>query len=368
MSLATELKYCCTLGLMTVAIMAPGQSDQTEPIHVNPEDSKAGVRVSLKPLTPVATSPEAPKLFAALRSANGIDPQLASPWHAELTYDEFDGDGDNVHSGTIEEYYVSPKKYRTITKTDEFAQTEVANGSDLYRIGNQDWPPATTLQAARTVLEPLSDLTIGGQGRGNPDQMDWKVGSVVLPCVVIRNFGTIISDNGLPKFCYERGTMILRYAHAFGWDETVYNNIVLFQKRYYARDAEVTHSGKPFLKIHLAKIEPLPQIDESLFATPADSPGPLAGLLTVPSRVLMKDYLLPNPSPHVPHFLKGVHGKVTVKFNVDKDGRVIHSSAIDGPEELRKPAEQEVQQYEFRPFFILGKAVEVQSTMVYNIQ
>jgi len=40
------------------------------------------------------------------------------PWHIVLTYDQFDEDGDNVHSGVYEEYWAAAKKYKRIYKSD----------------------------------------------------------------------------------------------------------------------------------------------------------------------------------------------------------------------------------------------------------
>jgi hypothetical protein len=289
--------------------------------------------------------------------------QPTTPWHVEFTYDEFDEDGDNAHSGTIEEFYVNPKKYRKIIKTDEFVQTEVASGTDLYRNGDQGWPAQSTLQVMREVLSPLYSATITGDS--SPDKLDWTVGKIVLPCVVLSNT-RVISANGLRKFCYEPGSSILRYTRGQGWDETVYNDVFQFDRRYLAHDVEVTHAGKPFLMIHLAKIEALPQIDESMFLPPAGSPGLLAGVLNVPSAMLMKEYLVHREFP--PHLPRGIHGKVAVTFTVNKEGRVVRAQAIDGPDELRKPVEQDVMKFEFRPFLILDKPVEVECTTFYNIQ
>jgi hypothetical protein len=59
---------------------------------------------------------------------------------------------------------------------------------------------------------------------------------------------------------------------------------------------------------------------------------------------------------------------VAVTFTVNKEGRVVRAQAIDGPDELRKPVEQDVMKFEFRPFLILDKPVEVECTTFYNIQ
>jgi hypothetical protein len=355
---------CCWLALPVSCALAQGQAGHLGDIHVDQQDSKGGVRVSLNPSgNKIVASPEAMRIMDELMTTNGFDQQPATAWHIELAYDEFDEDGDNVHSGKIEEFYVNSKKYRRVIKTDAFSQIEVANGSDLYRGGDQSWPPQASLQAIREVVSPLYHSS--GASDTSPDKLDWTVGGVKLPCVVLRN-ARVLSENGLEKYCYEPGTTILRYSRGTGWDETVYNNVFQFGQRYLARDVEVTHGGKPFLKIHLASAETAPHPDDSLFLPPPGTPGPLTGLVSVPSAILMKEYLVHREFP--PHFPKGIRGKVNVRFTVNKEGHVVQAQATDGPEELRKPVEQDVMKWQFRPFLILEKPVEVESTTSYNIQ
>ena len=351
------LLFCC-LGSLLAQTASPPLGE----IHTDPEDSKAGVRVALRPTGNVTASPEAVKILGELEAANGLDPQPQTPWHVQLTYDEFDDDGDNVHSGTIEEFYVTAKKYRTEIKTDDFHQIEIADGTNVYRSGDQGWPPRAAAQALQEVVSPIPGSN--GNQDGSADKLDWKVGGAKLSCVVLRN-GRILSDNGLPKFCYEPGTTVLRYKREpAGWNEAVFNSILQFDQRFIARDIEVTR-GKPYLKIHVGKVEPLPSVDGALFS-PSEGNVPLSGVLTVPSAVLMREYQFPREG--FPQFPRGVKGKVTVKFTVNEEGKVVSAEAIDGPEELRKAAEQDVRKLRFRPFLILDKPYMVQSTAVYNIQ
>lgn len=358
--LRRSLRQFCFSLVLTSPVMVLAQAEHLGPIHVDPQMGREGVRMSFKAPAPVHSSPEAVKILADLVAANGVDAKPQRPWHIELTYDEFDEDGDNVHSGTVEEFYVGPTKYRRVVKTDEVSQTEVATGSDLYRSGSQDWLARATLQAIDETFTPL--YRTAQNADGSPDNLDWTVGGVKLSCVALRN-GRVLSDNGLQKFCYEPGTAILRYTRGQGWDETVYNGIFEFDRRYLAHDIEVSHAGKPYLKITLAKIE-LAQLDPALLSPPPDSPGPLTGPVTVPGFLLLR-----KPGPlEFPHFPRGVHGKVTVRLTLSKQGNATKAEAIDGPEELRKPAEESAKKTQFEPFLILGKPTEVVTTTGYMIQ
>ena len=343
-----------------VAIVASAQVEHLGPIHVDPQES-TNVKQSVSSNGKGHASPESIAALDNLVAANGVDLKSEAPWHVEIAYEEFDKIGDTVHRGTIEQFYVDPSKYRRIIKSDEMNQTEIATGSDLLRVGNLGWPTKTMLKVLDKLLSPLYPATIE---EGGPEERRAKVAKVELPCLIFHSERIPVADpNGWTKYCYESGTTVLRYTRERFAEETVYNDVFQFQGRYLAHELEVTNWGKPFLKISLLKIEALPQLDSGLFQTAADSHSVITSPLTVPSAIFMA-YVLKSDSPRV---APESSGRVTVKFVVDKEGHVTQAHAIDGPEKLRRPAEEAMMRYRFRPFLLLGKAVEVQSTMVSEI-
>lgn len=348
---------------------AEGNTAQIGAIHVDPSTSGQGVRFSPTPPKKVKNSDEVATCLLQALAVNGVDAPNATPWHALLTYDVFDEDGDNTHSGSIEVFSINDKKYRRVfqsdTRRDESRPlTEVATGSQLYHVGDQDWPATLELQVIREALGPWDENRVGSPN-AMPDKIEWKVGKTKLSCIIIRKRDATVSDNGLPKFCFDPGTQVLRYTQGNGWDETVYNNVTQFQGRSVAADVDVTHGGKPYLTIHLAKIESLTQVDDALFAPPAGSPGPISGRVTMPGGVFVNQYLISQVMPTYP---RGAHGKVNVRFVVGKDGHVIEADASDGPNELRKPVEDAIRRWMFRPYFLLGQPIEVQTNMIFQVQ
>jgi TonB family protein len=268
------------------------------------------------------------------------------------------------NSGTLEEFFIDSKKYRRTYSADTLNQTEVATESGLYRSGDQRWPSPSELQVRNEVLQPLY-LALRDQHNLRLDKIDWQVGASKLPCIILRRTDMTISDNGLQKFCFDPGTVLLRYTRGGGWDETAYNNFVLFQDRYVPLEIEVTHAGKAFLKIHVEELESIIHVDDALFEPPKGNDGPLAGRISISSAILMRDYIASRATPAYP---RGVRGKVTVNFVVGKDGRVIEAVAVDGPAELRGAAVEAVRKYRFRPFLVQGQPVEVESSTFFDMR
>ena len=370
-TLLRALMVNITLLAIAAVIFVPTafcQADNSVPIHTDPSTSGDGVRYSPIPPNRVKNSDEVATSLLDALADNGVDAPQATPWHVLLTYDVFDEDGDNSHSGSIEVFSVNGKKYRRVFQSDTRTQesrplTEVATGSQLYHVGDQTLPGALELQVIREALGPWDKVRVVSPN-AMPDKIEWKVGKTKLSCVIIRKRDATVSDNGLPKYCFDPDTQILRYTRGSGWDETVYNNIIQFQGRSVATDVEVTHSGKPYLTIHLAKIESLTPVDDTLFTPPPGSPGPISERVTLQGGVFVNQYLISQVMPAYP---RGAHGKVNVRFVVGKDGHVIEADASDGPDELRKPVEDAIRKWQFRPYLLLGQPVEVETHMVFQL-
>ena len=78
------------------------------------------------------------------------------PWHIVIKYDQFDQDGDNVHSGVYEKYWVGTKKYKRIYKSDNLNQLDYATDRGLYRLGDQQWPDRAQQQVQAEVIDPFA--------------------------------------------------------------------------------------------------------------------------------------------------------------------------------------------------------------------
>jgi len=318
---------------------------------------------------PVVQVPQkADDILQLAAAMNGLDFLTAKPWHVVIRYDQFDGDGDKVHSGTLEEFYVGPKKFKRSYTGDALTQTDVANESGLYRSGDQRWLNPIEHQMTNEALLPLYAVRLNADS-SRLEKREIGIAKRKLPCVILLRTDSlhipVIGSDSLPKFCFEPNTVMLRYTRG-RWDETSYNNFVQFQGRYVARDVAVTRGGKAFLKIHVDHLEALSQINDDLFMPLAGSTGPLGGRIAISSGIMMDEYQTSTMTPSLPPGVRGVQGSVHLNFVIGKDGSVIQAEAVDGPVELRKPSVEAVRQFRFRPFLILDQPVEVESSTVFD--
>jgi hypothetical protein len=283
---------------------------------------------------------------------NGLESADLKPWHIVVTYDRFDEDGDNIHSGVYEEYWAGAKKFVRTYKSDDFNQTDYATDKGLYRRGDQKWPNRTQLQVRAEVIAPFyygATLLHGFHAR------NWErsFSGYKFQCVAIER------DSGASdptQYCFEPGSSVLRYSRGWGWDQTVYNRIDSFQGRNVAREVDVTQGGKRYLELRVKTIELLPHLNDADFMPPADALGPLgdrvSGVFLEPTNM--------SSVPQWPASLRGQHFTVNVEIVIGKDGHVVSAHAVSGPPEAHKGCEDAVRKWIFPPYKVLDKPVEVE--------
>lgn len=333
--------------LKTILVGVQANSDSV--IAVPPATSVT-LSVGAKKNAPKSEMADLATWLSKEMNLNGLESSDLQPWHLVLTYDQFDEDGDNVHSGTYEEYWAGPQKFKRIYKSDNFNQTDYATDKGLFRRGAQGWPDKVQSQVRAEVLAPFSyaatlkDVHLRREER--------SFGAYKLQCVAVEKN---TSNSDPTQYCFEPDSSILRYSRGFGWFQTVYNRIVTFQGRNLAEDVDVTNGGKPYLKLRVQTLELVPHGDDADFLPPSDAVGPLGGRISGIFEMPIKTAPLQPPRS-----LRGQHFTVTVDIVIGKNGHVISAQGISGPQDGYKACEDSVRKWVFAPYLVLKQPVEVE--------
>jgi hypothetical protein len=340
----------------------PASDDSKRKTLIVAPEAKSDSEVAVPPITSVRVNLTPEKKLGAgtndIRSwiakeapLNGLNSADVPPWHVIVTYDQFDEDGDNVHSGIYEEFWAGEKKYKRIYKSDDFNQTDYGTDKGLFRQGDQRWPSRAQSQVRSEVVDPFyyAATLQGFHGRN----VERTFSGYKLQCLFIeRDSG--ISDS--TQYCIEPDDSVLRYSRGFGWFQTVYNRIGDFQGRNIAQEVDVTDGGKPYLKLRVGTFEFLSHVDDASFLPPRDAVGPLgdriSGVQLTPINM--------SSIPQWPASLRQQHFTVKVNIVVGKDGHVISAHAYSGPPEGHKACENAVRKWTFKPYLVLDKPVEVE--------
>jgi hypothetical protein len=106
-----------------------------------------------------------------------------------LTYDQVDRDGDNIHGGVYEEYWISTNRYKRIYKSDNFTQTDYATDRGLYRQSDQQWPNGVQSEVRAEVAAPFAYAASLEGVRGK--NVERTFSGYQLQCVLLERDQTI---------------------------------------------------------------------------------------------------------------------------------------------------------------------------------
>jgi hypothetical protein len=288
-------------------------------------------------------------ILELLSQRNGLEG--SDGWHIKLHFDQLDENGNLMYTGTVEEFFAGPKRYRIIFG-GRFNQIEVANDQGLFWAGDEKWPPSPYLRAEALVVRPLQVAF------ARPEEMllrteNKRDGQLDLACVLLTSkHGWVVYDR---QYCTARGSAILR-VEGDAYDEVVYNHIALFQDRFVPQDVGVAVHKKMIMRIGVDSIESLKGGEDDLF-TPTAEMVHIPGKIEVPGRILSDECGLNRPE--LP-FVHGAHGKVDFEYVVGTDGRVVNADVIDGPNPLREAVLETVRARRYVPFLVVGQPIEVE--------
>jgi hypothetical protein len=188
----------------------PGNSLANQKTLIVATETKSDSVVAVPPITSVSVNLRAGKklsadaidlpIWTAKEGAlNGLQSADVLPWHIVVSYDQFDEDGDNVHSGIYEEYWAGEKKYKRSYKSDDFNQTDYATDKGLFRQGDQQWPNRAESQVRSEVVAPFyyAATLQGFYGRN----VERTFSGYKLQCIFIER------DSGISdptQYCFEQ--------------------------------------------------------------------------------------------------------------------------------------------------------------------
>ncbi len=83
------------------------------------------------------------------------------------------------------------------------------------------------------------------------------------------------------------------------------------------------------------------------------------------SETVMQGFIVRKVSPEYPASARAnnVHGAVTLSVVIRKDGTVGEVQVVSGPAELTAAAVDAARQWQYRPYQLLGRAVEIETTL-----
>jgi len=244
-------------------------------------------------------------------------------------------------------------------------QAAEANPNDpdiLYLQGVLDWEAAYKLRMesrSRLALTPLQPLPSG------------------QACAAIRAANHVKVDQGIADL-----SKAIKLRPDFG-DAMAYLNLVYRERADYecdnaaARAADLRSADEWVDKTMATKKATLEKVGggnaASLFPSVPTSPPPPPSAASAPQRVqvsqgLSQGLLLTQVSPAYPPLARQarIQGTVVVRAVISKDGSIESLTLVSGHPMLVPAAMDAVKQWKYKPYFLKGEPVEVETTINVN--
>jgi hypothetical protein len=299
-------------------------------------------------------------LYASVFRSQGLDFPQVKPWHLKAHYSLLK-DG-KMETGTFEEWWIAPQKYKLSYARKGFTQTDYAGDTGLFRMGNQQWPVGQEASIHQEITQPLPAMPDAKEAELRPATYN---GSASLRCVEVAYTPVAghAAETSNPVYCMDSAKPVLRLTALHGMHNlTTYNRVTQFQGHYIAEDIAAFYSEKPVFTFTVDLMEALSGVEEATLAPPPGATLIAKEKLVIPGGALST---LRFVSPDYPSMAKQMHadGKVEVMATIDRLGRVVKVGEATGPALLRQPAMDAILRWTFRPFLFCGEATEVDARL-----
>ncbi len=300
-----------------------------------------------------------------------------TPFHIVARYEQFTPDGKPDGTGSLEELWQNPRRYRQIFTLPDMEEIKSATGTSQFR-QRLTAPPRTLVevdsgtQAWRTgewvlsgifftpILKPFAFRPVTGNRLSSEPS---PPANPTLECI-----GAEPDLPGVPPearlalttYCLDPGTHLLRIIQRPNEMEWTFNEVRQFGGKYIPRAIEIRRKGRLWYKIHVDLLEPAGDSAE------LDVPPPASAQLLQFHRAdfplttgeLMHGQLLKKVSPQ--YAQAGLRGTITVKLHVNTSGEVESTEIIEAQNQILKaPVLAAVKDWRFRVSYQGTKPVAV---------
>lgn len=283
----------------------------------------------------------------------------STPFHLRATVLNPRDPSDRVHVAEIEEYWVSPAKWRRTIKSPEFSQLVVVNGSQTHEENSGDYDPNWLRTLVNGIFDPGAplqglDLT---QSDDNPVRGGRKI---------CRRFATAVgiapvSNDVFSTYCFQDGLIasvnlpggVIQYA-----------DYAPFAGRQVARTLEEYFDSSFRPEARITELSELTAPDESLFAL-TDTRAPLQTIFVTEQEA--RSRILDAPPMVWPKVHEGrLSGVASIYVCIDRGGRVRETRALNNDHpDIADSAREQVMRWRFQTFTREGLPVQADTILTF---
>ncbi len=292
----------------------------------------------------------------------------SSPFHLKATIVETTNP-DSTYKGEIEEYWISPEKWRRTIASPGFSQTLIVNGDQVSEQDKGDYLPWWLNDLITAMFDPLpilDSLTKLSASMPKPSGSEYSNSCARFQTRV----GTPPAENSaFLVFCFEGSHGLLESATTPGY-EAEFKDYRDFKNKRVARRLVIYPEPGTTIEAKVTELAELTNPDESLFAVAqATPPTERIGSISVPEATVrsLSEY---TPDILWPSVRSGnTSGVLSMYISVDRSGHVREAWPLNSDNAgLEDPAREQVMKWQFKPAKIHDAPVQIESvlTLAFN--
>jgi len=272
------------------------------------------------------------------------------------------------YQGEIDEYWISPSKWRRSVQSPDFSQTVIQNGDKYVEENRGAYYPIWLRTLVDSVVDParmLGTLRQSDLGRFG------TTGKIATMCKRLEErVGASSAQNTVfSNFCFTDSPAILESALTPGHG-VQFKDYKSFEGKMIARHLVSTPESGTTIEAKITKLTPLGDVDESLFNVPQSTP--LTGQIRTIQISGEKAQQMYADAPSIvwPTTRGGkISGVLSVYASADRTGQVreVWPLNSDNPN-LDDSVREQVMKWKFKPAVNNGAPVQIETILTFPFQ
>jgi len=292
-------------------------------------------------------------------TVDALDMVDAKPWHAMVEAEIFDPKGSNPIHGTIEIWQAGSDR-RVLYTFDSTAMTEIVNGKTVYRTASDPQFPRFALFLLAKVLH--AGPTMFQIKQMEPQLQQRKVNGQKLDCITSKPPANATSFSA-PGYCLDiqdqlRAVFNFQQVVILDAPEEFLNHAI-------SRRVSITNSEVPTATAKITKLE--------IYEPSADQFTPTVDMSVIVPTVRISGsvsagLLVKRVQPNLPAGVSA-KGSVSLHVLVGTDGHPSRVEVVSTPDpDVGAACVDAVKQWVYKPYLFNGDPVQVETTVLINIQ
>lgn len=255
------------------------------------------------------------------------------------------------YSADVEEYWVSPEKWRRTVQSAGFSETLIANGEKVSEKLTGDYYPFWLHNLVTALFDPLPMV----------DQLKLMQGQLEIPedsaksssCMNMQfKVGTAPAQNSVPAaFCFGGKGGLLQGVNTPGY-KAQFSDYLPFKKKMVARTIKAEFAPGLVIAVKVTELAELPKPDEKLFTIDGVTPSADQMKTIQVTEDITRALALNTPPIVWPSVREGkTEGVMSVYVSVDRSGHVREVwPLVSNNLELNEAAHQQLLQWQYKPY------------------